>query len=84
MNCFELEITKARAFEFFYFLRDHESLRFDQLIDINVYDRLSERKRFNLVYIFASLINNLKIFVSLQTSEGNPIFSIIDLFEGAS
>lgn len=83
-NLFEVEAVRERIFEFFYFLKHHESLLFNQLTDMVAYDRLSHKLRFNLVYSFLSLSNNFRIHVLLQTQEGDAVHSIIDLFEGAS
>jgi NADH:ubiquinone oxidoreductase subunit C len=84
INTFEVEAIKERVFEFFYFLKYHENLLFRQLTDIIAYDRLSYKLRFNVIYSFFSFSNNFRINVLLQLKEGSVIYSIIDLFEGAS
>lgn len=83
-NHLEIACTKRRVFELLFLLKNHEICNFSQLTDIVVHDRLSFKKRFNLTYILSSLSNNCRIFLSLQTAEGNPVFSIINLFECAS
>ena len=83
-NSLEVMVTKRRLFEFFFLLKFHDVTQFTQLVDIVVHDRLSFKKRFNVTYILSSLINNFRVFFSLQTAEGNPVFSIINLFECAS
>jgi NADH:ubiquinone oxidoreductase subunit C len=83
-NLFEVEVVGERVFEFFYFLKHHENLSFNQLTDMVAYDRLSYKLRFNLIYSFFSFSNNFRIHALLQMEEGSPVYSIIDLFEGAS
>ena len=83
-NAYEVEVTNSRFFELVLFLKNYDSLQFTQLVDIAVFDRLSFKKRFNVVYILMSHINNIKLFLSLQTEEGSPISSIVNIFECAS
>jgi NADH:ubiquinone oxidoreductase subunit C len=67
-----------------FLLKNCEFLQFNQLIDVVAHDRLSFKKRFNLIYVISSVVNNCKFFISLQTAEGSPIFSVVNLFESAS
>ena len=66
------------------FIKSNEKLKFRQLIDIAGVDYPEEEKRFNLIYLFLSHENNirLKLLVKFETSQ--TINSITKIFPSAN
>lgn len=81
---FQATVTKKTIFKLMFLLKNCEGLAYNRLIDILVYDRMSFKNRFNVIYLLDSSVNNARCAVSVQTAEGFPLYSVIDLFESAS
>lgn len=81
---FVIEVNKKSMFKFLFFLKNFDMLNYNRLIDIIIYDKMSIKNRFNVVYLLDSSISNGRCAVSVQTSEGVFLYSVINLFESAS
>ncbi len=66
------------------FLKLDERLRFKQLMDIAAIDYPNEEKRFELVYIFLSIENNIRIKVSTKFEINEKVSSITKIFPSAN
>ena len=66
------------------FLKTNDKCRFKQLIDITAVDFPEREKRFNLVYLFLSHENNLRIVINIQANETSIIPSITKIFPSAN
>ncbi len=65
-------------------LKENEGLKFNQLTDIVAVDYPSEKKRFELVYIFLSISFNYRIFLSISVSEDESVDSLTSIFPAAN
>ena len=65
-------------------LKDNEKLKFSQLIDLTAVDYPNKAKRFNIVYIFLSIENNVRIIISTLVKEDESIDSITSLYPAAN
>ena len=61
-------------------LKDHENLKFTQLIDLTAVDYPDKPKRFNLIYILLSIDYNSRILISTYITEDDIVDSITSLF----
>lgn len=78
-------VPPQRLTELVGFLRDNESLRFNQLRDINAVDWNRRKDRFELIYNFYSLPNSWRIRVKCFTDEKRPhVDSICGLYTAAN
>ena len=66
------------------FLKSNEKLKFRQLIDIAGVDYPSEEKRFQLVYLFLSHENNLRIKILIKFQPDELINSLTKIFPSAN
>jgi NADH-quinone oxidoreductase subunit C len=82
----ELTLTAKAAdiVEVATFLRDDERCRFVCIIDVTAVDWPSREKRFDVVYHFLSPTKNARVRVKVETDEGTPVPSLIDVFPGAN
>ena len=64
-------------------LRDDAQLKFTCIIDICGVDYPERENRFDVVYHFLSVSQNMRIRVKLEVDEETPVPSIVGLFEGA-
>ena len=65
-------------------LKDNETLRYSQLIDITAVDYPENEDRFEMVYIFLSITNNSRLLVKFKINENNIIDSLTALFPSAN
>ena len=79
-----IEVVENNLTEVVQFIKSNEKLKFRQLIDIAGVDYPDEEKRFNLIYLFLSHENNirLKLLVKFETSQ--TINSITKIFPSAN
>lgn len=71
--------------EFFFFIRDHFSLRFSYLNDLWGIDFIDSAKRFNVRYYFTSMTFCSSIFVSVPLSVSYPVtHTISKIFNSAN
>ena len=64
-------------------LRDDAQLKFTCIIDLCGVDYPERENRFDVVYHFLSVSQNMRIRVKLEVDEDTPVPSIVGLFEGA-
>ena len=65
-------------------LKNHNNLRFLQLVDICGVDYLNKKNRFEVIYNLLSLKYNCRLRIKVQTSELKPIPSVSLLFKSAN
>ena len=78
------EVNESDLIGVIQFLKSNDSLRFKQLIDIAGVDYPEDEKRFNLIYLFLSHENNLRIKLILKFQTEQIIPSIIKIFPSAN
>ena len=66
------------------FLKTNEKCRFKQLIDITAVDYPEKEKRFKIVYLLLSHVNNLRIVINTYISENTLVPSITKIFPSAN
>ena len=79
-----IEINENNLIEVIQFLKSNEKCKFRQLIDIAGVDYPDSEKRFQLVYLFLSHENNIRIKVSTQFQLDQNISSITKIFPSAN
>ena len=84
-NCFELIIkNKKELLRITKNLKVNKLLAFDQLIDITAVDYPSRNLRFELVYIFLSLIKNIRLIIKIHLNEEEGVESISSIHKAAN
>ena len=66
-----------------FFLKNHTSSQFNQLVDIVGVDYPERKNRFEVVYNLLSMNYNSRIKVKTFTDEITPIDSVVDIFRAA-
>ena len=61
-------------------LMENDDFNLDQLIDITAVDFPNRQKRFEIIYHFLSLKNNLRIRLKSQINEDEQVESLVNLF----
>ena len=61
-------------------LMENDDFNLDQLIDITAVDFPNRQKRFEIIYHFLSLKNNLRIRLKSQINEDEQVDSLVNLF----
>jgi len=79
-----IEINFQDLIEVVQFLKSNEKCKFRQLIDIAGVDYPDEEKRFQLVYLFLSHENNLRIKILLKFESDQTIISLTKIFPSAN
>ena len=79
-----IEIDENNLIDVIQFLKSNESLNFKQLIDIVGVDYPENEKRFELIYLFLSHENNLRIKVLIKFQIDKAINSITKIFPSAN
>ena len=79
-----IEISDSDLIEVVQFLKTNEKCKFRQLIDIAGVDYPDEEKRFQLVYLFLSHENNLRIKILLKFESNQTIISLTKIFPSAN
>lgn len=79
-----IEIRRADCLGLMKVLRDDPQLRFTCIIDICGVDHPERENRFDVVYHFLSVTQNMRIRVRLETDETTPVPSITGFFPGAT
>lgn len=82
----ELSITVARdnLYKFIKFLRDDAKCDMNQLMDVTAVDYPARPDRFEIVYNFLSLTQNLRVRVKTHTDEMNAVDTVVDLYPTAN
>ena len=79
-----IEVNETNLVEVIQFLKSNDSCKFRQLIDIAAVDYPEEEKRFQLVYLFLSHENNLRIKLMIKFDINQIIPSITKIFPSAN
>jgi NADH-quinone oxidoreductase subunit C len=79
-----LMVERVRIPEIVKFLRDDPATRFKILIDICGVDYPEHEERFEVVYHFLSVHNNLRIRLKTTTDSISPVPTIVGLFPAAN
>jgi len=79
-----IEITENDLLDVIHFLKSNETCKFRQLIDIAGVDYPEEEKRFQLVYLFLSHENNIRIKLLIKFQSDQTINSITKIFPSAN
>ena len=83
-NEFLIEVNESDLIDVVRFLKSNEKCKFRQLIDIAGVDYPEHDKRFELVYLFLSHENNIRIKLSIKFQSGQNIGSITKIFPSAN
>ena len=79
-----IEVNEANLIESIQFLKSNDSCKFRQLIDIAGVDYPEDEKRFQLVYLFLSHENNLRIKLMIKFDITRIIPSITKIYPSAN
>ena len=79
-----IEISDDNLLEVIQFLKSNESCKFKQLIDIAGVDYPEKEKRFELIYLFLSHVNNVRIKLLTKFAIDQTINSITKIFPSAN
>ena len=79
-----IEIEENNLIDVIQFLKSNENCKFKQLIDIAAVDYPENEKRFELIYLFLSHENNLRIKLLTKFEITQPINSITKIFPSAN
>ena len=79
-----IEIREGDLVDIVQFLKSNEIFKFRQLIDIAGVDYPEEENRFNLVYLFLSHENNLRIKLIIKFQSDQIINSLTKIFPSAN
>ena len=79
-----IEIREDDLVEIVQFLKSNEKCKFRQLVDIAGVDYPDQEKRFQLVYLFLSHENNLRIKLLIKFEINQAIDSITKIFPSAN
>jgi len=83
-NELSIVINPASIIKFVEFLMVDNECQFSTLIDITAVDYPEKMKRFTIVYHFLSMVQNQRIRISADISEGEVVPSIISLHPSAN
>jgi len=79
-----IEIDENNLIDVIQFLKSNENCKFKQLIDIAGVDYPENEKRFELIYLFLSHENNLRIKLLIKFETSKAINSITKIFPSAN
>ena len=79
-----IEIDENNLVDVIQFLKSNENCKFKQLIDIAGVDYPENEKRFELIYLFLSHENNLRIKLLIKFETAQAINSITKIFPSAN
>ena len=79
-----IEVGEKNIIDVVQFLKSNENCKFKQLIDIAGVDYPDNEKRFELVYLFLSHENNLRIKLLIRFETGQSINSLTKIFPSAN
>ena len=83
-NYIEAICYKENIFQYIKRLKDDQNLIFDQLIDITAVDYPSKDLRFQVVYIFLSMVLNKRLILKTNIKENELIESITPIHKSAN
>jgi NADH-quinone oxidoreductase subunit C len=76
-------VNLSSLVSFITFLKSHQSVLLAQLLDIWVVDYPSDKKRFEVNYLFVSICYLFRIIVKVRVNEDDAVPSIIGLYKAA-
>ena len=79
-----IEVAESELVDVVQFLKSNESCKFKQLIDIAGVDYPQNEKRFQLVYLFLSIENNIRIKLLIKFQIEQTINSLTKIFPSAN
>ena len=79
-----IKCDKRNLIDIVKFIKDDDKCLFTQLSDITAVDYINNNKRFEIVYIFLSHVNNIRLVIKVFLNEGESISSICDIFNSAN
>ena len=79
-----VNVDKEKIYSLIKYLKEHDKLKFNQLIDITAIDFPSREHRFDIVYILLSLNLNQRVVIKTSLNEKNSIESITSLYKSAN
>ena len=65
-------------------LKESENLKFNQFIDLTAVDYPNKKNRFEMIYIFLSIENNMRIVLKFSINENDAVDSLTNLFPSAN
>ena len=83
-NQLNLEINCDDLKDVLLFLKNNDSTKFKQLVDITAVDYPEENQRFSLVYLLLSHEFNNRIIIKYSINENEVVSSIVDIFPSAN
>ena len=81
---FEILIDKIDLLSSIKKLKDNKKILFDQLIDITAIDYPTKSSRFEVVYIFLSMVYNKRVILKTYLEDEEEIESITSVFKSAN
>ena len=81
---FEILIDKIELLSSIKKLKDNKKILFDQLIDITAIDYPTKSSRFEVVYIFLSMVYNKRVILKTYLEDEEEIESITSVFKSAN
>jgi NADH:ubiquinone oxidoreductase subunit C len=79
-----VKTSRTRLFILLGFLRSHILSQLNSLVDIVVYDRVSTKYRFSVVYNLLSTTYNSRLLVCIYTNEVLSVTSVCSLYASAN
>ncbi|MGI9380395.1 MAG: NADH-quinone oxidoreductase subunit C [Methyloligellaceae bacterium] len=79
-----LEVAREDIKKIIKMLRDDVRCQFNLLVDLCGVDYPERPKRFDVVYHLLSMKQNMRIRVKVETEEGAPVPSLVELFPAAN
>ena len=79
-----LNFNPTNLIEVLSFLKTNNQTRFRQLIDITAVDYPEREKRFKIVYLLLSHVNNLRVVINIHIDEKIVVPSITKIFPSAN
>jgi NADH-quinone oxidoreductase subunit C len=83
-DAFMLKTTRTRLFNLLEFLHSHLFSQFSCLVDIIVYDNLSTKYRFAVIYNLLSTTFNSRLSVCVYTNEVLSVTSVCSVYASAN
>lgn len=83
-DSFMIKTTRTRLFTLLEFLHSHLLSQFNCLVDIIVYDNLSTKYRFAVIYNLLSTTFNSRLSVCIYTNEVLSVTSVCSVYASAN
>tara|TARA_B100001057_G_scaffold238463_1_gene238780 strand:+ start:251 stop:844 length:594 start_codon:yes stop_codon:yes gene_type:complete len=80
----EIQINKEALIDVVIFLKKNNFTKFRQLIDITAVDYINSENRFKMIYLFLSHEFNLRINITFNINENEPVNSLTKIFPSAN